>query len=222
MYLRQLVLAVEDLDRTVDDACAIFDTKVVHSDPGVAEYGVRNAVIALGNHYIELMEPIDGSAPAARFLARHGEGLYAVLMQCEDYRRYRAIAQGLGVRLILEVEHGNFRCFQLHPTDAQLPVILEIDEQPGGPSGPYYPAGNGFPETGPRPRTGISAVEVVTPRPDRAADRWRQLLGHAETVGSVRFVDRSPSRATVHVTVGDLDSDRTVQLAGVRFVLEPS
>jgi hypothetical protein len=236
LYLRQLVLAVADLDRVLDDACAIFATKMLHSDPEVGEFGVRNAVFALGTQYIELLAPLTHTAPVARFLARHGEGLYAVMLQCEDDRPYRSTAQTLGIRAILDLERGDYRCCQLHPVDAGLPVILEIDQQPGGPSGPYYPAGNGIPEQGSSGRSRIDAICLAVPDPEVVAGRWRRLLNLATAPeaavplgnAAIRFATGAGAEVMAAVTdpVGVLEAaiDRrhaldasAFRLAGVRF-----
>jgi hypothetical protein len=221
LYLRQLVLAVFDLDRAVDDACAVFDTKVLHTDPAVASYGVRNAVIPIGTQYLELMEPLTDAAPAARFLTRHGAGLYAVLLQCDDDRPYRHTAQRLGIRSILEHESGDFRCVQLHPVDAGLPVILEIDQQPGAPHGPYYPAGNDTPEPGACDRARVVGLELPAAAPREMAARWRELLTlpaqDSATVPLDNAVLRFGAVATVHVAGTDFAGPDTFALAGLRF-----
>ena len=48
MRLRQVALAARDLEKTVGDLCAVFDLEVAFRDPGVAAFGLVNAVLPVG------------------------------------------------------------------------------------------------------------------------------------------------------------------------------
>jgi hypothetical protein len=109
-------------------------------------------------------------------MVRRGEGLYAILLQCDDDDLYREQVEALGIRSIMELEYGDFRCFQTHPKDAGISVILEIDRQPGGPDGPYFPGGNVAPSPGSADVAAIRAVQMPSSAPRQVAGRWSQLL----------------------------------------------
>lgn len=215
LYLRQIVLAVVDLAKAAEDLCHVFETDIVHTDPSVSQFGLRNAVVRLGSQFVELVTPLDDSAPINRYLSRHGEGLYAVLLQCDDDLAYRRRADELGIRRVMELEAGDFRCFQLHPSDAGISVILEIDRQPNGPYGAYYPGGGGSAAVGASASPVITDISMVAPDPDKVAKRWGQLLLRSATIDSthavmpldnaeLRFFSRVDPAATVGISARGL------------------
>jgi hypothetical protein len=236
LYLRQVALAARDLEPVVEDICAVFETEVRHVDPDIGEFGLCNAVISVGSQFVEVVSPLTESASASRFIARRGEGLYALLLQCDDAGEYRARTDELGIRRLMELESGDFRCFQMHPSDARSSVLLEIDQQPGAPRGPYYPGGNIVFEPG---AARIGAVHIPVADPAQLAARWGQLLGRpltSDTPGvdldnaALRFVGDPTTRAVVEVTVSDgqrareiaagrglLTADDTVTVGGLDF-----
>jgi hypothetical protein len=210
LYLRQVALAVRDLDKAVDRFCAVFDTEVAHVDPTIGQFGVRHAVVRFGTQYVEILAPVEDTATMARFIARRGEGLYMVLLQCDDDQPYRARADELGIRHIFELAEGDYRCFQMHPSDSRTSVMLEIDQQPGAPTGPYYPAGNVVLAPGAEGDGRITAVSIPGADPDELARRWGQLLSHPVAGASVpvanaelRFPAGTPADAVVDVAVDD-------------------
>ena len=48
MRLRQIALVARELEPVVADLCAVFDLEVAYRDPGVAEFGLQNAVMPVG------------------------------------------------------------------------------------------------------------------------------------------------------------------------------
>ncbi|HZZ45335.1 MAG TPA: VOC family protein [Pseudonocardia sp.] len=215
LYLRQVALAVRDLDKVVESFCTVFDTEVAHVDPTIGQFGVQHAVIRLGTQYVEVLAPVEDTATMTRFIARRGEGLYMVLLQCEDDRTYRARADELGIRRILELtEEGDYRCFQMHPSDSRTSVMLEIDQQPGPPTGPYFPGGNiALPADAARDGL-ITGVSIPSSDADELARRWGQLLDHpvegppaglavALANAALRFPVGTPADVTIDVSVGD-------------------
>jgi hypothetical protein len=246
LYLRQVALAVRDLDDVVERFCTVFNTEVAHVDPTIGQFGVRHAVIRLGTQYVEVLEPVEDTATMSRFIARRGEGLYMVLLQCDDDRKYRARADELGIRRVLELNEGDYRCFQMHPSDSRTSVMLEIDQQPGAPTGPYYPGGNIVLAPGAEQDGRLTAVSIPTSDPDVLAGRWGELLDHAVdgpaaglavqvANAALRFPPGTAAEAVIDVIVGDpsvvlaraaevgvAHNGVEVSLGGVRFRVSSS
>ena len=85
MYIRQIALVARDLDPIVDDLCAVFDIAVSCNDPGVAAFGLRNAVMPIGETFLEVVSPVTPDASARRYLERRkGDGGYMVILQSDD------------------------------------------------------------------------------------------------------------------------------------------
>src|SRR5262249_15872332 len=90
-----------ELEPVVSDLCAVLGLEVGFRDPGVAEFGLTNAVLPLGTTFIEVVSPARADAAAARFLERHGgDGGYMVLVQTADLAADRRRLASLGVRIV--------------------------------------------------------------------------------------------------------------------------
>ncbi|HTY17839.1 MAG TPA: VOC family protein [Myxococcota bacterium] len=129
MRLRQVALAARDLDATVSDLCRVLDLEVAFRDPGVAVFGLRNAVLPVGDTFLEVVSPVRPDASAARFLERRGgDAGYMVIVQVDDLAAARARMKRLGVRIVFEHAHeaGHTATVHLHPRDVGG-AILSLD-----------------------------------------------------------------------------------------------
>ncbi len=100
MRLRQVVVASSDLGgtrRAIEDELGLSH---VWADPGVATFGLRNALYLAGDTFVEVVSPTTPTAAAARFMnKRGGDGGYMVIVQVdENLDAVRARAAKLGVR----------------------------------------------------------------------------------------------------------------------------
>src|SRR5262249_29674914 len=85
MRLRQVALVARDLDRAATDFCAVLGIEVAFRDPGVATFGLHNAVMPIGDTFLEIVSPVEAKTTAGRFLERRGgDGGYMVIFQCDD------------------------------------------------------------------------------------------------------------------------------------------
>src|ERR1043166_10241390 len=88
MQLRQTVLVARDLDAVVADLTAVLGIEVAFNDPQVREFGLRNAVMPIGDTFLEVVSPIDPQATAQRYLERRrGDGGYMLIVQCRSEER---------------------------------------------------------------------------------------------------------------------------------------
>ncbi len=81
------VIELSVVVRNLEDAAKRFGELYglkVHSRSESAEFGFKNALLPLGKGHIELMEPTDPGKAVARFLEKHGEGVYLVGFDVED------------------------------------------------------------------------------------------------------------------------------------------
>ena len=85
MRIRQLVLVAEDRDKVVNDLCNLFKIEVAFYDPGIIHFGLENAVIPVGDTFLEVVSPVQENTTAGRYLKRRkGNGGYMVIIQVED------------------------------------------------------------------------------------------------------------------------------------------
>ena len=64
MRLRQVALVARELDRSVEDLCAVLGIGVAHNDPNMAIFGLVNAVVPVGNTFLEVVSPAVGGTTA--------------------------------------------------------------------------------------------------------------------------------------------------------------
>ena len=247
MHIRQVALVAQDLEPVVEHLCAVFGLEVAFNDPGVAVFGLRNAVMPVGDTFLEVVTPVQPDASAARYLERRkGDGGYMVILQTDDLDADRQRLEKLGVRIVWEIALPDIATLHLHPRDIGG-AIVSLD-QPRPPESWRW-AG---PEWERRVRTevvgGITGVEIQTDDPRALASRWAEVLGTAATVagggefavqlarGWIRMVpprdDRGEGIAAVELRARDheriravaearglLDDEGSVEIGGVRFWL---
>ena len=85
MRIRQLVLVAENRDKVVNDLCNLFRIEVAFYDPGIIHFGLENAVIPVGDTFLEVVSPVQEDTTAGRYLDRRkGDGGYMVIIQTDD------------------------------------------------------------------------------------------------------------------------------------------
>jgi hypothetical protein len=236
LRLRQIALVANDLDAVVGELQSRLGLEIAFRDPGVATFGLHNAVLPVGNQFIEVVSPTREGTAGGRYLDRRGgDGGYMVILQADEHAAHRARVVDLGVRRVLEHDGEHYTIMQLHPADTGG-SFLEIDEQHGGEdmeSGPWEPAGPDWH----RARrtevvTAIAAADIQSPDPVRLAARWSEILDVpvVEANGSptialdnatLRFVDATDGRgeglgALELVAAPDAPTD-PVTIGGVRM-----
>jgi hypothetical protein len=211
--LRQVALVARDLDAVTVALHDAFGLDVAFRDPGVATFGLQNAVLPAGNQFIEVVSPTrDGTAGGRQLERLGGDGGYMVICHTDDHSAIRARVSDLGVRTVIDVEDHGYRIMQLHPSDTGG-SFFEIDFQPGGddPDGPWMPAGDNWQEAR---RTevvdGITAVDVQSKDPDKTAARWGEICSIEITDRTLRF-----DNATVTFVEGPVDTLAGVTLSAV-------
>jgi hypothetical protein len=206
LRLRQICLVAPELEPAVSALCAALATTVCYEDPHVAKYGLVNALMPLGNSFLEVVAPTQAGTAAGRYLERrHGAGGYMVILDCDDIAPWLAHLATVGVRVANDLDYpGAYRGLQLHPRDTGG-ALLEINHSHGGAwDGPYHPAGPDW--TGnPHEDARIVAAELQSADPAALAGRWSAILRRAVReaggvpvidldLGSLRFVAATDGR----------------------------
>jgi hypothetical protein len=178
LRLRQIALVARDLEPAVSNLHEVLGIDVAFRDPGVASFGLHNAVMPAGQQFIEVVAPIEDNTAAGRYLERRdGDGGYMVILQCDDHGPVKQRVDELGVRKVVEQDSKHYKIMQLHPRDTGG-SFLEIDVQEGGESmdGPWEPAGPNWQAARTGVVTGIVAAEIQSDEPDVLATRWSNIL----------------------------------------------
>lgn len=178
MRLRQIALVARDLEGARADAAAVLGLEHAHADPGVAAYGLRNAVFALGTTFLEIVSPATAGTTAGRLLdKRGGDGGYMVILQTRHLAEARARVRAAGARIVDQKDGGGAAFTHVHPRDVGG-ALLSIDamEPPdrwdwGGPDWRRHNGGDR--------NLAIVGAELQGEAPERMAARWAEVLGAA-------------------------------------------
>src|SRR5919112_1715076 len=104
--LRQVVLAARQLDPVAAELEAALGVRDPFQDEGVGHFGLRNAVYALGDTFVEIVSPERPDTAAGRQLDRHGGDCgYMVMFEVADADATRDRLAGLGERIIWDTVH---------------------------------------------------------------------------------------------------------------------
>jgi hypothetical protein len=173
--LRQVALVATDLDPVVDSLCEALGLEVGFRDPGVAEFGLVNALMPIGDTFLEVVAPSQPNTTAGRLLdKRGGGGGYMVILQCDDLERRRARLADLGVRVIWRADLPTVAGTHLHPRDVGG-AILSLDQ--AEPTASWAWAGSKW-EDHIRQAvvTGITGVVIGADDPSKMARRWAEVI----------------------------------------------
>lgn len=208
LRLRQICLVAPHVEPSVCTLCTVLGTMVCYVDPHVEKYGLVNALMPIGNSFLEVVAPTRDGTAAGRYLERRGgEGGYMVILDCDAIDPWLAHLPGIGVRIANDLNYpGEYRGLQLHPRDTGG-ALLEINHSHGGAwDGPYHPAGPRWQGAhGTDADEQIMAAELQSADPARLAGRWSEILRHPVRdaagvptieldLGSLRFVPATDGR----------------------------
>ena len=98
--LRQVALGATELTAVVDALTTAFGLTVCFHDPGVAEFGLHNALMVVGDQFIEVVAPTAPGTTAGRLLEkREGDG-YMAISEVDDLDVLLAHLGAQGVRVV--------------------------------------------------------------------------------------------------------------------------
>jgi hypothetical protein len=219
--LRQIAMIAPDLDPVVEQLCEAFGLEVCFHDPGVGEFGLRNALLLVGDQFLEVLSPIEDDTTVGRLLEkRGGAGGYMAIYEVDDLDERLSHLATRDVRVIWAGNFPDIRGRHLHPRDVGG-AIVSLDEPL--PAGSWRWGGPDWPSmaASARDRTvdSISTVTVASEHPEASSQRWTDL-GIAE---SVRFVSAGESGDGIDgVGLRAVDRSRVGErfdIGGVEFTL---
>lgn len=231
--LRQAVLVARDLHAVAERLRAELNLGEPFHDPGVARFGLGNAVMALGDTFVEVVSPVTEGTAAGRYLERRGgDGGYMAMFELDDVGGARRRAAEAGVREVSVIELPDIVDVHLHPRDMGGAIVALDRAVPPGSWRWGGPAWEGrIPAHGPETLLGAT---VETADPEATAERWAHVLGASrdgmsvplDGGGELRFaaLHADPSGGIVAFTIavgsGAGAGRGHVDLGGVRFELQ--
>lgn len=216
LRLRQLVIAANSLEKA-DQLRETLHLGAPFVDPGVAEFGLENAVFAIGDQFLEVVVPVSTSAPAHRFIDRYGEGGYMAIFQVADLAAARARLDAAEHRRVWNIDLDDISASHVHPADIGG-AIMSIDEP--RPASSWRWGGPDWTDNA-TPGALIGAT-LSSPDPDALCARWAHALGtHVEpdgksfttNDGQVRAVAGDHDALTAfHIALPDLHKEHQAPL----------
>lgn len=174
MRIRQIVFVARDLAVQRQALATLLALPTPYRDPGVAEFGLDNAVFCFGDQFIEVISPTQEGTAGGRHIERHGDSPYMLILQTDNLARERARLHGLGVRSVWSADYPDIAATHLHPKDVGA-AIVSLDEPRPAPSwrwgGPDWRVAEG--DAG---RQRVRGLTVAAHRPEALADRWANLF----------------------------------------------
>jgi hypothetical protein len=201
-------------------------------DPGVAEFGLDNAVFAAGDSFVEVVAPARDGTTAGRYRHRRGgDSGYMAIFQIPDLAAARRRLSELGIRVVWSADFPDIAGTHLHPKDVPGAIVsLDWADPPESWrwAGPAW-TGHAAPHT----PGGVAGLTIEVKDPAGAAQRWASVLDlsavHEDADGShvslpsagqrLRFVPTGAGGnegITEIVIAGWAGPDTTI--AGVRFL----
>jgi hypothetical protein len=227
-------MVARDCGRVADEVRQAFGWPPPFHDPGVGQFGLTNAVFAVGDTFVEVVAPTRPDTAASRYLARRGgEGGYMAIFQVPDLGAARRRLADLGVRVVWTADLPDMAGTHLHPNDVPG-AIVSLDW--ADPAESWRWAGPSW--TGRTPEHapgGVTGLTIEVKDPPFAAQRWAAVLGvSAESAGSTALVELPGSGQRLRfvpaqaghgegitaVTIAGLPGGARLQIGGVSFVSE--
>ncbi|MGH2767526.1 MAG: methylmalonyl-CoA epimerase [Candidatus Methylomirabilales bacterium] len=129
--LEHIAIAVSDLEAAIAHYCSVWGLALEHREV-IADYGVEEAMLPLGDCYLQLLAPLSAESTVAAFIERRGEGLHHLAYEVEDLGAALEALRRQGVRLIDERPRRgsrNSRVAFVHPS-GNRGVLVELLELP--------------------------------------------------------------------------------------------
>ena len=196
MRVRQLVLVANERDPIVKDLESLFKIQVSFYDPGIKFFGLENAVLPVGDTFLEVVSPIEQETTAGRYLERRGgSGGYMVIIQVEDFESTKKRVKDNNIRVVYESEDPKARAIHLHPKDVGG-AILSLDFM--DPESSWKWAGESW-----KSKINNDVVEelngvfIQSENPENMLQKWeaalgikgtKEIEGHTINLGSSRVV----------------------------------
>ena len=172
--LRQIALVARNLDSAIDDVRRNLDVDVCFRDPGVAEFGLHNALFRIGDQFLEIVSPVRDETTAGRLLDRMGGDCgYMAIFEVDDLDARMNHMASHGVRTVWRGDFPDIRGRHLHPKDTGG-TLVSIDQPAtvgdwrwGGPTWRNAPTSTFA--------SSIDGFTLASCDPQRLATRWKQL-----------------------------------------------
>ena len=122
-----------DLAATITELRTTFALGPAYADPGVAEFGLANGVIPVGDQFVEVVSPVRADTAAGRWMTRvGGDAGYMVIVQVESIIAARAHLDNEGLRTAWSGDLREISGTHVHPADIGGAIVSFDEARPVG------------------------------------------------------------------------------------------
>jgi catechol 2,3-dioxygenase-like lactoylglutathione lyase family enzyme len=226
-------MVARDCDRVASELREAFGWAEPFHDPGVGQFGLTNAVFAVGDTFVEVVAPVQPDTTAGRYLERRGGAAgYMAIFQVPDLTAARRRLADLGIRVVWTADLPDMAGTHLHPGDVPG-AIVSLDW--ADPAESWRWAGPPWTGRAPGyPPGGVTGLTIEVNDPPAAAQRWAAVLGVSADDGDAAVIRLpgsgqrlrfGPARAghgegITAVTIAGLPAGGPWVIGGVRFASE--
>lgn len=129
--VEHIAIAVADIEAAIAHYSGVWGVEVEHRER-VEDQGVDEAMLPIGDTYLQLLGPTGPDTTVGRFVASKGPGLHHIAYEVDDLEATLADLKAKGVRLIDEVPRvggrGHMVAF-VHPK-ANHGLLVELIQAP--------------------------------------------------------------------------------------------
>ena len=202
--LRQAVIAAHDLEAVAGRLRREFGLGEPFADEGVSWFGLRNAVFALGDTFLEVVSPAQPATSAGRLLERRGADCgYMLMFQVPSLEPVVARARGAGVREVFSVSLEDMAEVHLHPADMRGAIVSVSEPRP--PSAWRW-GGPGWERRSAPLR--VAGARIAVADPEAVISRWGAILG--ELPAGVEVVLDEGEPGLVEILLAEESEGRSV------------
>ena len=208
--LRQAVVAASDRDAVVGEWRQRLALGEPFHDPGVEVFGLCNAVVPVGDAFLEVVSPLrigDGCA-AERFMQRNGGDCgYMAIFQVDDMDEARTHLAAMGLRFVWQADLDDIRGMHVHPSDLGGTIVSFDQAMPPSSwrwAGPDWEANAATDIV-----AGLAGITLADADVAALAARWSDALSTPLRDDTLVLDDGSS------VTFRDVDDDGRTGLVGI-------
>ena len=130
MNIDHIAIAVSSMDEALATFATMYGLEPERTEE-VSSDKITEAMLPIGDTYLQLLEPTDEASTVAKFIERRGEGLHHIAIRVDDIDETLATLKTAGARLIDEQPRlggGGHRVAFVHPKTTHG-ILVELVER---------------------------------------------------------------------------------------------
>ena len=143
MEIDHIAIAVSSMDDALATFERLYGITAEHTED-IASDKVSEAMLKVGNTYLQLLQPSDPESTVAKFIEKRGQGLHHIAIRVDDLESTLAHLKNEGAELLDEeprIGGGGHRVAFVHPKTTNG-ILIELVEHTTTGDAVHRPAGS--------------------------------------------------------------------------------